>query len=128
MIRRPPRSTLFPYTTLFRSHAGDNRQRIVRDFKINVLEVMNPRPANNNGFRGHQREGPPMPLLDPYRALFTSPGHQAPSKGAGESFYYKAQALCLNQTPSPLRGGVVFQVKSRADKKHWAISWDRQIE
>src|SRR2546430_9642869 len=30
MIRRPPRSTLFPYTTLFRSHAGirlrDGRQ------------------------------------------------------------------------------------------------------
>src|SRR5439155_6960360 len=23
MIRRPPRSTLFPYTTLFRSHHGD---------------------------------------------------------------------------------------------------------
>src|SRR2546428_9039055 len=33
MIRRPPRSTLFPYTTLFRSHAAqgigmtDDRQR-----------------------------------------------------------------------------------------------------
>src|SRR2546427_2313155 len=25
MIRRPPRSTLFPYTTLFRSHTRDNR-------------------------------------------------------------------------------------------------------
>src|SRR5256885_5010012 len=25
MIRRPPRSTLFPYTTLFRSHAGRGR-------------------------------------------------------------------------------------------------------
>src|SRR2546422_5811974 len=25
MIRRPPRSTLFPYTTLFRSHAGRRR-------------------------------------------------------------------------------------------------------
>src|SRR3712207_8398978 len=24
MIRRPPRSTLFPYTTLFRSHAGQH--------------------------------------------------------------------------------------------------------
>src|SRR3712207_8433363 len=24
MIRRPPRSTLFPYTTLFRSHDGDD--------------------------------------------------------------------------------------------------------
>src|SRR5947199_1708420 len=23
MIRRPPRSTLFPYTTLFRSHVGE---------------------------------------------------------------------------------------------------------
>src|SRR2546422_6301629 len=23
MIRRPPRSTLFPYTTLFRSHSGE---------------------------------------------------------------------------------------------------------
>src|SRR5690349_22043903 len=25
MIRRPPRSTLFPYTTLFRSHAAGDR-------------------------------------------------------------------------------------------------------
>src|SRR2546428_7298276 len=25
MIRRPPRSTLFPYTTLFRSHVGGDR-------------------------------------------------------------------------------------------------------
>src|SRR2546426_6676351 len=27
MIRRPPRSTLFPYTTLFRSIDGDDRVR-----------------------------------------------------------------------------------------------------
>src|SRR3712207_7157209 len=27
MIRRPPRSTLFPYTTLFRSRAGDLTRR-----------------------------------------------------------------------------------------------------
>src|SRR2546425_9496196 len=27
MIRRPPRSTLFPYTTLFRSSRGKRRQR-----------------------------------------------------------------------------------------------------
>src|SRR2546427_5861361 len=27
MIRRPPRSTLFPYTTLFRSERGDGRLR-----------------------------------------------------------------------------------------------------
>src|SRR5260370_4479316 len=34
MIRRPPRSTLFPYTTLFRSHDGDNDKT-----EIQVLEV-----------------------------------------------------------------------------------------
>src|SRR2546430_7707889 len=27
MIRRPPRSTLFPYTTLFRSETGDGHSR-----------------------------------------------------------------------------------------------------
>src|SRR2546430_9036644 len=27
MIRRPPRSTLFPYTTLFRSHGGECEKR-----------------------------------------------------------------------------------------------------
>src|SRR2546422_10776501 len=30
MIRRPPRSTLFPYTTLFRSQVQSLRQRYVR--------------------------------------------------------------------------------------------------
>src|SRR3712207_8049502 len=28
MIRRPPRSTLFPYTTLFRSLSGGQQQRL----------------------------------------------------------------------------------------------------
>src|SRR3712207_7255522 len=30
MIRRPPRSTLFPYTTLFRSHAAARVERHLR--------------------------------------------------------------------------------------------------
>src|SRR2546427_3519807 len=30
MIRRPPRSTLFPYTTLFRSHDDDARRALAR--------------------------------------------------------------------------------------------------
>src|SRR3712207_7425219 len=30
MIRRPPRSTLFPYTTLFRSHAIQRRLQVRR--------------------------------------------------------------------------------------------------
>src|SRR3712207_8660552 len=31
MIRRPPRSTLFPYTTLFRSRLVERRDRLVAD-------------------------------------------------------------------------------------------------
>src|SRR5256885_4330203 len=33
MIRRPPRSTLFPYTTLFRSRPGSGQQQIVRTLR-----------------------------------------------------------------------------------------------
>src|SRR5256885_13150317 len=32
MIRRPPRSTLFPYTTLFRSGLGVLRERVAEGF------------------------------------------------------------------------------------------------
>src|SRR5260221_4273483 len=34
MIRRPPRSTLFPYTTLFRSLISSNRDRVDEVFSI----------------------------------------------------------------------------------------------
>src|ERR1043165_10143297 len=33
MIRRPPRSTLFPYTTLFRSHLGRAAHRVGPDLR-----------------------------------------------------------------------------------------------
>src|SRR3712207_8540558 len=38
MIRRPPRSTLFPYTTLFRS-AGNRWEFISRDPPGNIIEI-----------------------------------------------------------------------------------------
>ena len=37
MIRRPPRSTLFPYTTLFRSELTDLAQSMERVTNLNVL-------------------------------------------------------------------------------------------
>src|SRR3712207_9061655 len=44
MIRRPPRSTLFPYTTLFRSHGSVGRDisnpGIVRIRGLNPLEIV----------------------------------------------------------------------------------------
>src|SRR3712207_8029337 len=41
MIRRPPRSTLFPYTTLFRSRTTGRRDRSVR---IGQYEQIRPTP------------------------------------------------------------------------------------
>src|SRR2546425_5994033 len=38
MIRRPPRSTLFPYTTLFRSQR-DLRQLLVHRYKLVLLRM-----------------------------------------------------------------------------------------
>src|SRR3712207_7377342 len=46
MIRRPPRSTLFPYTTLFRSDQGrddcDEDRVLQRHREVRVLERMRP--------------------------------------------------------------------------------------
>src|SRR3989454_4790498 len=42
MIRRPPRSTLFPYTTLFRSRAG---QRLVDREVQDLVQVLPPELA-----------------------------------------------------------------------------------
>src|SRR2546421_8797624 len=40
MIRRPPRSTLFPYTTLFRSQTRERRLELVRHEREEVLLLL----------------------------------------------------------------------------------------
>src|SRR2546430_13032343 len=49
MIRRPPRSTLFPYTTLFRS-----RQRLIQRRRATVVQEMRGEPQRD------QRLGPEL--------------------------------------------------------------------
>src|SRR5688572_11381249 len=58
MIRRPPRSTLFPYTTLFRSHVHDN--------PIRPLDRFVNHPENRN--RGNQEAEDDDPRLTTYGA------------------------------------------------------------
>src|SRR5256885_11526937 len=55
MIRRPPRSTLFPYTTLFRSGSGDVRLegRVVRE---RGREEQGPRDSGGRGRQGRSEE------------------------------------------------------------------------
>src|SRR5690349_24018034 len=52
MIRRPPRSTLFPYTTLFRSEPEHLRQRAVE-----VVRRLGARPGAELPVGSRQREG-----------------------------------------------------------------------
>src|SRR5437763_14839346 len=51
MIRRPPRSTLFPYTTLFRS-----RCRRARTSGRSVIAIPSPRRSWDRGARGRSEE------------------------------------------------------------------------
>src|SRR5256886_14360083 len=72
MIRRPPRSTLFPYTTLFRSPAEAVRRVIVdhprrlhervADRRPHELEAARLQlPAERAGGVGHGGDPPPLP-------------------------------------------------------------------
>src|SRR2546430_9526258 len=51
MIRRPPRSTLFPYTTLFRSSAGTGRAAVAtgRLLGLDGHDHTHPRPERTHG-------------------------------------------------------------------------------
>src|SRR5947208_6352132 len=56
MIRRPPRSTLFPYTTLFRSGVawGESVRKGVRRVQDHLIERCDPAAARHAG--DHRRE------------------------------------------------------------------------
>src|SRR2546425_3873948 len=52
MIRRPPRSTLFPYTTLFRSHARTRSAAVLRAPRAGRGE--RPQPARSRAARSEE--------------------------------------------------------------------------
>src|SRR2546425_9064932 len=54
MIRRPPRSTLFPYTTLFRSHLAE-------ELEVYINEVAHGRPV---GFVASPKWKPPTDVYE----------------------------------------------------------------
>src|SRR2546422_4350730 len=87
MIRRPPRSTLFPYTTLFRSTlltgGAPSRGRAAR-IRCGGLTLGNPTrlgehdPAVSAGFGAPRRDGATTPAADPKSTrLNSSHGHNS---------------------------------------------------
>src|SRR2546425_8833443 len=65
MIRRPPRSTLFPYTTLFRSRLVVERADM-RSVDVNPLIVRDGKPIAVDALA---ILGPPVPELPPRSAI-----------------------------------------------------------
>src|SRR2546422_2913973 len=62
MIRRPPRSTLFPYTTLFRSNGRQALERLRADkFDLVLLDVMMP---EMNGYQVLEEMGADARMRD----------------------------------------------------------------
>src|SRR3712207_7740864 len=57
MIRRPPRSTLFPYTTLFRSRAHHGRGADDEGVAGRGVRPAQPRPPVPGGLGGGDRGG-----------------------------------------------------------------------
>src|SRR3712207_8913658 len=57
MIRRPPRSTLFPYTTLFRSesNAADGRRKLHRFPKFYAVHLVYPDRNDETGSQGNSQ-------------------------------------------------------------------------
>src|SRR5258708_14123284 len=64
MIRRPPRSTLFPYTTLFRSRYGDS----IKLYKEAIAEVPYPEYAAALGDI-YQKLGQPRQATNQYQMV-----------------------------------------------------------
>src|SRR5438445_6539133 len=57
MIRRPPRSTLFPYTTLFRSGAGDLKPSRARGGRALVQPALPPHTCDPGEQAGRGERG-----------------------------------------------------------------------
>src|SRR3712207_8456435 len=73
MIRRPPRSTLFPYTTLFRSPEGEEAQLLLQVVRVLVRhdvgepEVPDRAPGAGLGAGELVRHAAPDPLREHLR-------------------------------------------------------------
>src|SRR2546430_16728662 len=91
MIRRPPRSTLFPYTTLFRSDGARPGKDVGQLFPLPELDPHRPVPAEPSGAGEDE-------VTDPRQA----------GKGARIGSHDRAEADHLGQAARDERGaGVV---------------------
>src|SRR2546429_6363726 len=91
MIRRPPRSTLFPYTTLFRSVAKDATRNTPADAAMKIVAPGDP---------GHSAVMLRITATDPKRRM-PSGGEDRKSTRLNSSHGYISYAVfCLKKKPT----------------------------
>src|SRR2546427_5205590 len=115
MIRRPPRSTLFPYTTLFRSRSAATPQEFVRRLR-EYARTLKPGQWITGGDWDHTLwPGQPLPRhewidsVTPRNPVFVSrlDGHEALANAAA----MKAAGI-TKDTPTPAGGELLRGPKS----------------
>src|SRR2546425_8093472 len=84
MIRRPPRSTLFPYTTLFRSRCHGERDHLGRTRKV--------RQHNAAGASG-TRDAPHLRIGSVPQAAYTRAVHEIVERSRSEEHTSELQSL-----------------------------------
>src|SRR5256885_9638746 len=102
MIRRPPRSTLFPYTTLFRSRRGVFSRLLPRD-EVNVCE----QPAENDQQADRRLQpahllSPPPPVVEDRKSTRLNSSHLVISYAV--FCLKKKKKLTLRRTLTAQRG------------------------
>src|SRR2546430_14873683 len=114
MIRRPPRSTLFPYTTLFRSLVVDDQDLERRKLGFDGVVNQRKRSRRRRGFHwipcpgpGPDWEAPPsaLPSLGPI-TLYLGGNCEKPQILAfpGPPLPFRPPAVSGRGTPIPFRG------------------------
>src|SRR2546427_2048849 len=100
MIRRPPRSTLFPYTTLFRSVSSGScatSGRVVASIKIHTSDFINPRSEEHTSELQSQSNLVCRLLLEKKKKQL-KPGEAANRRrGGAEQRNLKRQLRCHEQ-------------------------------
>src|SRR6266403_2022712 len=120
MIRRPPRSTLFPYTTLFRSRPGDGREPLGRAWPGAGRAARRPYPgAGRAGRLVGRLRGPGRHRSPRQRHL-----HRAASRCRGEAGarlrYGRAGPGGLRRHPRPQHALPGGGAASRCARGGWA--------
>src|SRR3712207_7276128 len=90
MIRRPPRSTLFPYTTLFRSAVAEDVPRVGRAFDGHV-------PAGDHARLEAGREHDPVRVGRPHRAVRPDAGDRKSTRLNSSHANISYAVFCLKK-------------------------------